>query len=74
MRILYNVHLHNLPMICPRSTVNFTLLDQIFIWVPVIIGVVSALYKIFSSVRPHCTTESCVTERLLFSVHAIGLC
>lgn len=51
MRVFTNVGIQDADMLFPGATAVFTLLDQLLIWVPVLIGVVSAIYKISTSVR-----------------------
>jgi Protein of unknown function (DUF3754) len=51
LRVFTNVALRDADMLFPGSTAVFTVLDQLLIWVPVLIGLVSAIYKISTSVR-----------------------
>eukprot|EP00892_Ulva_mutabilis_P001914 jgi/Ulvmu1/11723/UM008_0136.1 len=49
LRVFRNVALHNADMLMPGAVACFTLLDQLFIWVPVLVGIGSAMYKIATS-------------------------
>jgi hypothetical protein len=51
LRVFHSVALHDADMLVPGAVAKFPLWDTLFIWVPVLIGLGSALYKIFASVR-----------------------
>lgn len=53
LRVFTNVALQDADMLFPGAVAVFTLFDQLLIWVPVLIGVVSAIYKISTSVWRH---------------------
>lgn len=61
LRVFRSVPLHDADMLVPGAVARFTLLDKLLIWVPILIGVGSAIYKIATSVRPallHCHTAA----------------
>lgn len=51
LRVFRSVDLHNADMLVPGAVARFTLFDKLLIWLPILIGVGSALYKIATSVR-----------------------
>lgn len=51
LRIFHGVALHNADMLIPGAVARFTFVDNLLIWLPIAIGLCSALYKIFHSVR-----------------------
>lgn len=65
MRVFTNVAIHDADMLFPGATAVFTLLDNLLIWVPVLIGVVSAIYKVSSSVR-YLTLLHLVSPKMIF--------
>lgn len=58
LRIFRSVSVHNADMLLPGAVASFTLFDKLFIFVPVIIGLCCALYKIHNSVRPRHSTHA----------------
>lgn len=50
LRVFRSVPLHDAEMLVPGAVARFTLLDKLFIWVPVLVGIASAIYKISTSV------------------------
>eukprot|EP00892_Ulva_mutabilis_P001913 jgi/Ulvmu1/11722/UM008_0133.1 len=49
LRVFRSVVLHNADMLVPGAVARFTTLDKVLIWLPIAIGVCSALYKISTS-------------------------
>lgn len=72
LRVFHSVALHNADMLIPGAVARFTFVDKLLIWLPIAIGLCSALYKIFTSVRH---TSACMSPMHVPTwIHAPTLC
>ncbi|GMH42595.1 hypothetical protein BSKO_10514 [Bryopsis sp. KO-2023] len=68
LRIFKDVAVADIDMLLPGSEVKFTWMDHLMIWIPVVIGFVSAIYKLVQGTLNFSTTTNILTSLGLVAV------